>query len=352
MKFQVVLLSKRQFQFERIYPLYAVTVTVFIDIHVDYALWIVDLDISSNICIFVVLRNNYNTSIKMDIAERVLLPPNVCPIHYKIEISPNFDTFEFGGILDIDVIVKSHPTTEIILHSKEINIKHVTFQGLNEKPVDSIGIEYNSELTSVAMKFKNALPIGEGVLHIEYVGILNNSMAGFYRSKYSGADGTTKFMASTQFEALDARRALPCWDEPALKASFSVTMVVPSNMQALSNMPELSSTHLPGNKKRVVFDKTPVMSTYLLAFAVGEFDMLQTVDSHGVCIRVFTPPGRGHQGRYALNVARECLEFYDDFFNNPYPLPKLDMSKCSTTYHTTLLPINIIFFYPSTCVLL
>jgi aminopeptidase N len=259
--------------------------------------------------------------------ERVLLPQNVSPIHYTLEITPDFNSFEFSGVEDVDVIVKTHPTYTITIHSREILVSKCTFRGTNSDVQNSTGIEYDSSLATLTLKFKEPLPLGEGNLHIEYKGILNNVMAGFYRSKYVGINGEQKYMASTQFEALDARRALPCWDEPAVKATFSVIMVIPSHMQALSNMPELSCVNLPNKLKRVVFDKTPVMSTYLLAFAVGEFDMLVTTTVHNVTIRVFTPPGRGQQGLYALNMAKKCLEFYDDFFQIPYPLPKLDMRK-------------------------
>eukprot|EP01034_Spumella_vulgaris_P022812 gene22812-28982_t len=132
-------------------------------------------------------------------------------------------------------------------------------------------------------------------------------------------------MASTQFESLDARRAFPCWDEPAVKATFAITMIIPSHLTALSNMPELSTTHLPGNKKKVLFDTTPKMSTYLVAFAVGEFDFVQGITKNGVNLRVFSPPGRAEQGKFALDVGIRSLDFFDGYFQVPYPLPKLDM---------------------------
>ena len=131
-------------------------------------------------------------------------------------------------------------------------------------------------------------------------------------------------MASTQFESLDARRAFPCVDEPAVKATFSVTIVLPSHLTALSNMPELSTTHLPAAKKtggssgvsykKVTFDVSPKMSTYLLAWAVGEFDFVSGVTKGGVTLRVFSPPGRANQGSFALDAGIRSLDFYDEFF--------------------------------------
>jgi puromycin-sensitive aminopeptidase len=124
-------------------------------------------------------------------------------------------------------------------------------------------------------------------------------------------------------------RAFPCWDEPGVKATFGLTLIVPAHLSALSNMPELSTTHVSGPNggmlKKVVFQTTPKMSTYLLAWAVGEFDFVAGTTKHGVQIRVFSPPGRAAQGNFALDVGIRALDFFDDFFNVPYPLPKLDM---------------------------
>ena len=126
--------------------------------------------------------------------------------------------------------------------------------------------------------------------------------------------------------------AFPCWDEPAVKATFSVTIIIPAHLTAISNMPELSVIHLPSSTttaataksialKKVVFDTSPKMSTYLLAWAIGEFDFVQGSTKSGVSIRVITPPGRGLQGKFALDVGIRSLEFYDDFFKVPACLP-------------------------------
>jgi len=133
-------------------------------------------------------------------------------------------------------------------------------------------------------------------------------------------------MASTQFESLDARRAFPCWDEPARKAIFGVTLVVSSDLTAFSNMPEISCRSLPGGKlKEITYADSPRMSSYLVAFCVGEFDFVQGITDHGVTVRVYTPPGKSENGRFSLDCALKTLDLYDDFFGTPYPLPKLDM---------------------------
>jgi len=132
-------------------------------------------------------------------------------------------------------------------------------------------------------------------------------------------------MASTQFESLDARRAFPCIDEPAVKAVFGLTLTVPSDRQCISNMPVSNVKSIDARTRRVTFLDTPKMSTYLLAFCVGEFDCVQALTGHGVTVKVYTPPGKSDMGRFALDTAVRALDAYDDFFQLPYPLPKLDM---------------------------
>lgn len=259
-------------------------------------------------------------------ADRFLLPSDLSPSHYSLTLTPDLETLEYTCVQQIAVDVNKE-TSEVTLHSKEIYVQSVSFTSSNST-TKCVEISYNTMYNTVKFVFDSLLPIGEGVLDIKFRGILNGDMAGFYKSTYTDANGKKKIVASTQFEALDARRAFPCWDEPGVKATFSVTLIIPAHLTALSNMPELSCTHIPGSgvsKKKVVFHTSPKMSTYLLAWAVGEFDYVQATTKGGVSIRVFSPPGRAEQGLFALDVGVRCLDFYDDFFQVPYPLPKLDM---------------------------
>ena len=138
-------------------------------------------------------------------------------------------------------------------------------------------------------------------------------------------------------------RAFLCWDEPAIKATFEVVIIIPAHLTALSNMPETESRYLPGGKKRVTFAVSPKMSTYLLAWAIGEFDFVQAVTKHGVQLRVFSPPGRSAQGQFALDAGVRALDFYDDFFQVPYPLPKMDMI-CVTEFAMGAMEVGKEFF--------
>ena len=152
-------------------------------------------------------------------------------------------------------------------------------------------------------------------LHVEFTGILNDKLCGFYRSNYTRKDGTTAYAATTQFEATDARRAFPCWDEPSCKATFDVTLTVPSKLVALSNMPVTSETILEGGdeeKKVVTYARTPIMSTYLLAFVIGEFERVQGAVA-GVDVSVYTLPGQTEQGEFALDATLRSLPFCTSF---------------------------------------
>lgn len=260
-------------------------------------------------------------------AGRVLLPDNVVPLRYQLRIEPDLERFLFHGEEEVTVEVRE-ATDEITLHVKELSLYHdsVVFrpsEGDEAKPEE---LRYNLADDTVTMKFGVMLPVGEGIMQVKYVGVLNDQMAGFYRSTYKDIKGESKIMASTQFESLDARRAFPCWDEPAAKAIFSITLIVDPGLTAFSNMPEQSRKLINGGKKAELrFLDSPKMSTYLVAFVVGEFDFLQAQTRGGVLVRVYVPPGRAADGRFALDVATKALDGYDEYFGIPYPLPKLDM---------------------------
>ena len=163
---------------------------------------------------------------------------------------------------------------------------------------------------------------------MKFSGILNDKLIGFYRSRYVSSDGEEHYVATTHFEPVDARRAFPCWDEPSLKATFDITLVVPTNEVALSNMNVISdnpSKEDPKNLREVKFGTSPVMSTYLLAFIVGEFDYVEDKSSDGVTVRVYTPLGKKDQGLFGLEVAVKALPFYKDYFKISYKLPKMDL---------------------------
>lgn len=197
-----------------------------------------------------------------------------------------------------------------------------TSKGTSLKAKD---ITFSPDQETVTLKFDNNLDLGDGQLSLEFSGELNDKMKGFYRSKYFTSTGEERYAGVTQFEATDARRCFPCWDEPAIKATFDISLVVPKDRVALSNMPVRSQKDHGDSYKIIEFDTTPIMSTYLVAVVVGEYDYVEGTSSDGVLVRVYTPVGKKDQGTFALEVATKVLPYYKEYFNIAYPLPKMDL---------------------------
>lgn len=267
---------------------------------------------------------------------------------YDLSLEPDLEAFTFTGVVDITFSIdKSKITDEnaktITLHARELCFSQASCSsGTTSKEAGAASpsistaneIHQNVKEKTVKFVFDTTLTeiAGDGdslKLKVEYTGFLNNQMAGFYRSHYTDIDGNKKVMASTQFESLDARRALPCVDEPSAKAVFAVTLTIPSNLHCFSNMPVSSKVSVSRTKTKYSFLDSPRMSTYLLAFCVGEFDSVQAATKSGVMVQIYTPPGKSSSGTFALDAAVRVLDAFDEFFGTPYPLPKLDMVAIS-----------------------
>lgn len=217
-----------------------------------------------------------------------------------------------------------------------------SFRNAAESSFKSSSIDVDKKRERATLTFPS-IPDGlNAKLTIHFTGILNNKMAGFYRSEYKAADtGETTHMFSTQFESCDARQAFPCFDEPNLKATFDFAVTIPSEWTALSNMPVLSSkppadgtkkTKSPDDTglKTVTFETSPKMSTYLLAWAVGDFEYVETetkreYNGSPIPVRVYTTKGLKEQGRFALENAAKVVDYFSEVFDIDYPLPKVDM---------------------------
>ena len=263
-------------------------------------------------------------------AAAVLLPDSVRPVHYDLALTPNFDDFTFAGAVDIAVQM-APGTTEIVLNCVEIDIASAAVSwtdvsGEQEHAATAIAYDADAERAIISIPpTPTAGLVGNQHLKIAYTGQLNDKLRGFYRSQYTNPEGATAYLATTQFEATDARRALPCWDEPAVKATFQVTMHIPQELAAVSNTPIIAERNggAPG-VKTVVFDTTPVMSTYLLAFVVGDLAQITKEAADGTIVGVWTTRGKERQGEFALDTSVKLLSFFNDYFGIRYPLPKLD----------------------------
>jgi puromycin-sensitive aminopeptidase len=261
------------------------------------------------------------TSLGADKALEYRLPSNVTPNRYDLRLTPDLTAFTFAG--EERVAVEVHqPTAEVVLNTLELEIDSVVAeragQSLNGR------VEFEAAHERAHFHFDEPLAIGAWTLMIKFRGVLNDKLHGFYRSQYTDTAGRTFTIATTQFEATDARRALPCWDEPALKAVFKVTLVVDENLTALSNAGVASERTIGGGKKEVVFKDTIRMSTYLLAFIVGEFEATGPTDA-GTPLRVVHVPGKSNLASYAGAIGAFSLKFFANYYGIPYPGDKLDL---------------------------
>ncbi|KAG5278938.1 hypothetical protein AALO_G00104380 [Alosa alosa] len=256
----------------------------------------------------------------------VRLPTDVYPVNYGLCLKPDLIDFTFEGKLDARIEVVQG-TNQIVMNCADIDIITASFAPEGGEEISATGFNYQNEDEKVTLSFPRVLQKGSGSLKIDFVGELNDKMKGFYRSKYASASGEIRYAAVTQFEATDARRAFPCWDEPAIKATFDISLIVPKDRVALSNMNVIDRKPYPEDDSlvEVKFATTPIMSTYLVAFVIGEYDFVESQSSDGIMVRVYTPVGKAEQGKFALEVATKTLPFYKDYFNVPYPLPKIDL---------------------------
>ena len=258
----------------------------------------------------------------MTTSEAVVLPTTVLPRKYRLTLKPDFTSFTFEGSESV-VVQVAEPTSEIVLNAIDLGIASASIQQSGSSTAAS-SITYDEERQTASLGFSQNIAAGAATLDIVFTGVLNDRLHGFYRSEYTNPEGEQSYLATTQFEATDARRAFPCWDEPAHKASFEVTLVIPSDLVAVSNTPIVEETEPEPGLKSITFGETPVMSTYLLAFVVGDLVGSHQQANERTEVGVWTTRGKEDQGEFALDTSVKLLSFFNDYFGIPYPLEKLD----------------------------
>lgn len=241
------------------------------------------------------------------------------PLNYDLTFEPHFNDFTFSGKEIINVQI-TKPTNIVTLHAAELKIKNCHVVWNNQKITAKTNLDEKNETLTITLPKKIK---GFAQISIDFTGILNDRLVGFYRSQYKDKQGKTKYLATTQFEAADARRAFPCWDEPAAKATFDVSLIVDKNHTAISNTNIVSKKKL-GNKTLYKFAKTPIMSTYLLYLGVGEFEFLSSKIGK-ITVRIATTKGNSSKGKFSLDICKKLLRSYENYFGIKYPLPKLDL---------------------------
>ncbi|KAF8311311.1 leucyl aminopeptidase [Clavulina sp. PMI_390] len=283
------------------------------------------------------------------------LPTNIRPTHYDLTFKTDLEGLKFYGyaIIDLDVLADSD---SIIFNAVEIEFTDaLVFDPSSGRSYNQIARSDDAKQERVALKFPETFKKGSKVqLSVSWKGELTDSMNGYYRSSFE-KDGKKIYYALTQLEAVAARRAFPVWDEPLLKARYTITLISRSETISLSNMPATSEVPYSGSRdvhpvgvrklvsmyphadpskaanewKVTTFERSPLMSSYLVAFANGDFNYLE--DSYisrrsGISrkLRLYTTPDLIHQAQFALDLMRESLPIYEEIFDVEYALPKLD----------------------------
>ncbi|MDH3677849.1 MAG: M1 family metallopeptidase [Nitrosopumilus sp.] len=243
---------------------------------------------------------------------------DVNPKNYELSFEPDLKKFTFDG--KETITIDCNKSTKVIsLHCAEIKINSCQIQ-IRGKTI-GCSTKTNEKKEELQINLKEKIK-GQAKILIEFQGTLNDRLLGFYRSQYRQGK-KTKYLATTQFEAADARRAFPCWDEPEAKSTFEISIIADNKFTAISNMPVKSKTKLR-NKTLYKFKKTPVMSTYLIYLGVGEFEYL-TGKIGKTQIRVVTTKGNKSKGKFSLDLGKKLLTSYEKYFGIKYPLPKLDL---------------------------
>ena len=250
------------------------------------------------------------------------LPRTVVPNRYELRLEPDLVTHTFSGEESVAVSVTA-ATAEVVLNTAELAITEVTAENDGGDRVPGVATT-DEEAERSRLRFDRPLVVGAWRLRLRFRGTLNDKLRGFYRSTYKDPSGATHTIAATQFEATDARRAFPCWDEPDFKAVFATTLVIDPVLTAVSNTAVVEES-VQGGKKILRFADTIRMSTYLVAFVVGELEATDPVHVGRVPLRVWCIPGKRRLAAFGREAGATTLRFFEEYYGVPYPADKLDL---------------------------
>jgi len=249
------------------------------------------------------------------------LPRNAVPHHYAIRVTPDAQNLRFTGqvVIDLDV---TQPTQTLVLNAADLTIAKATIAPAGGKAIAGTA-KIDADAQTVTLDFGKPLKAGKYSLAMDYAGIINTQANGLFALDYKDSAGADKRALFTQFEAPDARRFVPSWDEPSYKATFDLTAIVPTGQFAVGNMPIKTSKDLGGGKTEVTFGTSPKMSSYLLFFGLGDLERATKMAGQTE-IGIITGKGNSGKATLALDAAAEVLTYYNDYFGVAFPLPKLD----------------------------
>ena len=245
------------------------------------------------------------------------LPTRATPTRYDVELRPDLDDATFTGRVAIEVSV-AEPAEHLVLNAIELDIKSCAVGGRSAR------FELDEANERLIVTPDSPLTVGEAELQIEFAGVLNDKLRGFYRSTYEDGEGNEQVIATTQMQSTDCRRAFPCWDEPEFKAVFGITLDIEAGLEAISNGPEVERTAADG-RVRIRFADTMLLSSYLVAFVVGRLEITDEVDVDGIPLRIVHVPGKAGLTGLGLEVGAFCLRWFQEYYGIPYPAEKVDL---------------------------
>lgn len=265
------------------------------------------------------------------------LPRTVAPSAYRLHIDTDLGAAAFSGSVDVNLVV-AEATSTVVCNAAHLEVESVTVHravdGVIDRAADAVDATFrlDPDREFLIVDLDAPLPAGSSaVLHIEFSGVLNDQLVGYYRSTFAvdgdeaDDDSSAGVLAVTQFEAPYARWAFPCWDEPGFKATFEISLSCDAGLMAVSNAAERARVTLPDGRVRFEFAPTMAMSTYLVAWIVGELDSSRTVRGGTTDIRVLHRPGRGDMTDFALDCAAHAVAWFEDYYGIDYPGDKLDL---------------------------
>ncbi len=254
------------------------------------------------------------------------------PVNYILDLTLNPEAKTFSGWVTIRGQKTGRPSRRLTFHAKDLKITKVVIHKVNKTSSNSDGseikvdrINLHKSYDQVRLHAAQMLYPGEYHIVLQFSGTITDPMNGLYPC-YFEEDGKKQMLLATQFESHHAREVFPCIDEPEAKATFDLSIITPSSktQTVISNTPA-RSTIVEKELTTTIFEQTPVMSTYLLAFVYGSVSSKEAITKSGTLVRAFATPDKVGQTDFALDVAVKCLDFYEDYFGIPFPLPKSDM---------------------------
>ena len=252
-----------------------------------------------------------------------ILPKTSSPKRYEIKLDIDLENFTYVGMQTVEIEVLEN-TKLIYLNSLGIQVSHASLISNDQESIN-LSVEYFENDERISLSSKNEIENGTYKLYMEFKSEITNDLKGFYRSKFLTKDEEEKWIATTQFEPTSARNAFPCWDEPEYKAVFSITIVADKKYLRVSNEKVLSEKEVEDNKIETTFVDSMKMSTYLVAFVIGELEVTEIGEAGNTKVRIVHRPGFSHQTNYAGTAGIELLNFFEDYYKIPYPGSKLDL---------------------------